>query len=44
MLWISMGIVVGVLVLLLLDGVGIYNRLVTLKNRFKNAFSQIECS
>ncbi len=29
-------------VLLLLYGVGIYNRLVTLKNRFQNAFSQIE--
>jgi len=36
-------IVVGVIVLLLLFyGVGIYNRLITLKNRFENAFSQIE--
>ncbi|QDT70470.1 LemA family protein [Planctomycetes bacterium MalM25] len=29
-------------VLLFLYGVGVYNRLVTLKNRFQNAFSQIE--
>jgi LemA protein len=36
-------IVVGVIVLLLVFyGVGIYNRLVALKNRFENAFSQIE--
>lgn len=32
----------GLAVLLFLYGVGIYNRLVTLKNRFQNAFSQIE--
>lgn len=32
----------GVAVVLFLYGVGIYNRLVTLKNRFQNAFSQIE--
>ncbi|MEO0530112.1 MAG: LemA family protein [Planctomycetota bacterium] len=32
----------GIAVLLFLYGVGIYNRLVTLKNRFQNAFSQIE--
>jgi LemA protein len=36
-------IAVGVIGLLLLFyGVGIYNRLVALKNRFENAFSQIE--
>lgn len=29
-------------VMLFLYGVGVYNRLVTLKNRFQNAFSQIE--
>lgn len=35
--------VLGVIaVLLFMFGVGIYNRLVTLKNRFQNAFSQIE--
>ena len=32
----------GLAVLLLLFGIGIYNRLVTLKNRFQNSFSQIE--
>jgi LemA protein len=36
-------IVIGVLVLLFIMVLaGIYNRLVTLKNRFKNAFAQIE--
>lgn len=36
-------IVLGVIVLILIFWVvGIYNRLVTLKNRYKNAFSQIE--
>jgi LemA protein len=40
-LYVLMG--VGVVALLLLfSGVGVYNRLVTLKNRFENAFSQIE--
>lgn len=34
--------IVGIAVLLFLYGVGIYNRLVTLKNRFQNSFSQIE--
>jgi LemA protein len=32
----------GAIVLLVLFVVGIYNRLVTLRNRFKNAFSQID--
>ena len=32
----------GIAVLLFMYGVGIYNRLVTLKNRFQNAFSQSE--
>jgi len=36
-------IVIGVIVLLLiLWAVGVYNRLVTLRNRFKNAFAQID--
>jgi len=35
-------VVVGILVLLVLWVVGIYNRLVTLRNRFKNAFAQID--
>src|SRR5580700_9232330 len=34
--------VVVVAVLALLFGVGIYNSLVTLRNRYKNAFSQID--
>ena len=40
--WIILAVVLGVGLLLLLYGVGIYNRLVTLRNRFENAFSQIE--
>lgn len=32
----------GIALVLFFMGVGIYNRLVTLKNRFENAFSQIE--
>jgi len=35
-------IVVGICLLLIMYGVGIYNRLVTLRNRIENAFSQIE--
>ena len=40
--WIILAIIVGVGLLLVMYGVGIFNRLVTLKNRFENAFSQIE--
>jgi LemA protein len=32
----------GILVLLVLMGVGVYNRLVGLRNRYKNAYSQID--
>jgi LemA protein len=35
-------IVLGLIVVFVLFLVGIYNRLVTLRNRFKNAFSQID--
>jgi LemA protein len=35
-------VILGVIVLLALFVVGIYNRLVTLRNRYKNAFSQID--
>jgi LemA protein len=35
-------VLLGLLVLFVLFLVGIYNRLVTLRNRFKNAFSQID--
>ena len=34
--------VAGIVVLMLMYGIGMYNRLVTLSNRFENAFSQIE--
>ena len=41
--WLIALIVIGVIgLLLVMWGVGIYNRLVTLRNRFENAFSQIE--
>ncbi len=39
---IALIVLAAIAVLLFLYGVGIYNRLVTLKNRFQNAFSQIE--
>lgn len=35
-------VLIGFFVLMLLYGVGIYNRLVALRNRLENAFSQIE--
>ncbi len=35
-------VIIGVLIILIMMVVGIYNKLVTLKNRFENAFSQIE--
>jgi len=39
---ITVVVIVAVIVLLALFLVGIYNRLVTLRNRYKNAFSQID--
>lgn len=42
-IWILLAVVVLVLLVVpLLTGVGIYNRLVSLRNRFENAFSQID--
>ncbi|NOY42457.1 MAG: LemA family protein [Planctomycetes bacterium] len=41
-IWIILAAVVGLGLLLLIYGTGVYNRLVTLGNRFENAFSQIE--
>ena len=40
--WIAMGVLLVGGALLLMYGVGIYNTLVTLAERYKNAFSQIE--
>jgi LemA protein len=40
--WIALAVIVVVAFVAVLWGVGIYNQLVTLKNRFQNAFSQIE--
>ncbi|MCG8442723.1 MAG: LemA family protein [Caulobacterales bacterium] len=42
MAWIILAIIGGLALLIAMYGVGVYNRLVTLKNRFENAFSQIE--
>ena len=41
-LLVVLGVVVGGVVLAALLGIGIYNKLVTLRNRFKNAFAQID--
>ncbi len=39
---IPIAIIAGIFLLFLMYGVGIYNKLVALKNRFENSFSQIE--
>ncbi|MGL4512300.1 MAG: LemA family protein [Lacipirellulaceae bacterium] len=39
---IALLVIAGIVALAAMYGVGIYNRLVTLKNRFQNSFSQIE--
>ncbi|MCO6046469.1 LemA family protein [Aeoliella sp. ICT_H6.2] len=41
-LLIIVGVVIAFGVIALMYGIGIYNRLVTLENRYENAFSQIE--
>jgi LemA protein len=43
MVWIiSLAVIVGIGLLIVFYGVGIYNQLVTLRNRLENAFAQIE--
>lgn len=42
LMWIILGVLALVLVVIALWVVGIYNKLVQLKNRFKNAFAQID--
>jgi LemA protein len=39
---IALGVFVGILLILAIIVVGMYNNLVTLRNRYKNAFSQID--
>jgi LemA protein len=41
-LLITLGIILGVILLVILYGVAIYNHLITLKNRFVNGFAQID--
>ena len=40
----TIGIIIAVVVVLILWGISIYNRLVTLRNQVKNAWSQIDYS
>jgi LemA protein len=42
MLWLALGLLVGLPLLAFFFGVGIHNRLVALRNRFENAFAQID--
>ena len=39
---VTLGVVIGVVVLLVLWGIGLYNGLVVLRNRYKNAYAQID--
>ncbi len=42
MTWIALSIILAIIVLPVLYAIVLYNRLVTMKNMFKNAFSQID--
>ena len=39
---IALGVVFGIVLLLVLWGIGLYNGLVVLRNRYKNAYAQID--
>ncbi|MEM0896653.1 MAG: LemA family protein [Verrucomicrobiota bacterium] len=41
-MWIALAIIVGIILLAVFFVVGMYNKLVQLRNRFKNAFAQID--
>ncbi len=41
-MWIAILVFVGIVLFAVMFGAGIYNKLVALRNRFQNAFSQIE--
>ncbi len=41
-LLITLGVIAGIIILLVLYGISIYNSLIELKNRFVNAFAQID--
>jgi LemA protein len=41
-LYITLAVIAGVILLLVLWGIGIYNQLINLKNRFINSFAQID--
>ena len=40
--FVALGVVVGIVLLLVLWGIGLYNGLVVLRNRYKNAYAQID--
>lgn len=41
-MWIPLAIIVGIILIVIFWVVGMYNGLVQLRNRFKNAFAQID--
>ena len=41
-IWITLAVIGGLILIAVMWAVGVYNNLVTLRNRFKNAFAQID--